>query len=115
MIERSPRWSRTLATGIALAIESLIGAMFVSSQVKAAEANGAAESAAPVVMEKAAVTLELVCRDGATEGEFQPIRARMLEATTWGGSQQSHADLTGYSGVPGRRGGGKKATPKKRA
>ena len=30
---------------------------------------------APVVMETNAVTLELVCRDGAMEGEFHPIRA----------------------------------------
>jgi len=36
-------------------------------------------------MELNAVTLELACRDGAMEGTFHPIRARMLEATTWGG------------------------------
>ena len=53
------------------------------------------------------------CPDGATEGEFHPIGARMLEATTWGGTQQSHADLTGYSARPGNRAAGKQANPAK--
>ena len=33
----------------------------------------------------------------------------MLEATTWGGNQQSHADLTGYAAWPGGRARGKQA------
>ena len=72
MLERNPRWSRMLAAGIAVEIVSLIGLTLVSSRLKAAEAGGSAT--APVVMEMNAVTLELVCRDGATEGEFHPIR-----------------------------------------
>ena len=99
MLERNPRWSRMLAAGIAAEVVSLIGLMPAASRLRAAEA---VDPAAPVVMEIDAVTLELVCRDGATEGEFHPLHARMLEAATWGGNQQCHADLTGYAGQPWR-------------
>ncbi len=40
----------------------------------------------PVAMELRAVTLELVCHDGAESGTFRPIHARVLEANTWGGA-----------------------------
>ncbi len=106
MLERNPRWSRMLAAGIAAEVVSLIGLMPAASRLRAAEA---VDPAAPVVMEIDAVTLELVCRDGATEGEFHPLHARMLEAATWGGNQQCHADLTGYAGSPGGPRRGKQA------
>jgi len=94
------------AIGIAVPIGLLVVWTLASSLLKATET---ADPASPVVMEKDVVTLELVCRDGATDGEFLPIRARMLEACTWGGNQQSHADLTGYTARPGPRGRGKQA------
>src|SRR5580692_7861060 len=72
----------------------------VLNSVKAARA---ADAAGPVVMELNTVTLELECRDGAMAGEFLPIRAQIVEADTWGGNQQSHADLTGYEGQAGLR------------
>jgi hypothetical protein len=80
----------------------------------AVEATAAAGSAGPVVMETNAVTLELVCRDGATEGDFHPIHCRMLDADTWGGGPRSAADLTGYAGQPGGRERGKQANRQKR-
>ena len=73
MLERNPCWSRMLAFAVVL----LVGLALASSGLKAAPAAGAGEPAAAVAMEMNAVTLELVCRDGATEGEFRPIRARM--------------------------------------
>ena len=88
---------------------SPIGLALVFSGPKRAEATDGTDPAAPVVMEMDAVTLELVCRDGATEGEFHPIRSRIIEATTWGGNQQSHADLAGYTAQPGGRARGKQA------
>jgi len=90
-----------LVVGLVFPLGWSIALAVASSVLKAAEATNAA---LPVVMESSAVTLELVCRDGATEGEFLPIHARMLEATTWAGNQQSHADLTGYSAQPGPQG-----------
>ncbi len=60
----------------------------------------AAETPRPIAMETKAVTLELVCRDGAESGTFHPIHARMLEANTLAGAPRSEADLNGYSAVP---------------
>ena len=99
MSERIPYQSRKFAAVIALLILPLIGLTSLCSRLNAADPN----PAAPVVMEMNAVTLQLDCLDGATEGEFHPIQARMLEAATWGGTPQSHADLTGYEGQPGGR------------
>ena len=112
MQARISRWSATQPGGHGDSGRSLVDVGIL--RLRAAEASDAADPAAPVVMEMNAVTLELVCRDGATEGEFHPIRCRMLEATTWGGNQQSHADLTGYSAQPGGRGRGKQANRPKR-
>ena len=55
-------------------IISLIGLTLLASGLKAAEATETTNAALPVVMEMNAVTLELVCRDGAAEGDFHPIR-----------------------------------------
>jgi hypothetical protein len=68
-----------------------------------ATSPGQAAEAVPVPMDLDAVTLELTCRDGAVEGEFHPIHAKMLDAATWGGNQRSEADLSGYAGQAGRR------------
>ncbi len=45
-----------------------------------------AADGSPVAVELNAVTLELVCRDGADTGTFRPIHARVLEANTWAGA-----------------------------
>ncbi|MGO8744521.1 MAG: hypothetical protein ACLQNE_00900 [Thermoguttaceae bacterium] len=106
MTERNARSSRR-SEAVAVLIVSLGSLALLSARSKAAEPAGAVNPAGPVVMETGAVTLEIVCRDGAMEGEFHPIRSRMLEVTTWGGGPQAHADLAGYGGRPGGRGLGK--------
>ena len=59
-----------LGAGIAFQIVSLIVLALLLPSLSAAEPTDATNPAAPVVMELNAVTLELVCRDGATEGSF---------------------------------------------
>src|SRR5580700_10174330 len=54
----------------------------------------------PVAMHPKAVTLELVCRDGAESGKFHPSHARVLAADTWAAAFRSVADVNGYSAVP---------------
>lgn len=92
MTNRNRLWLVVLALGIAILVAGTDG---LFSRAAAAEAPG------PVVMETKAITLELVCRGGAMSGTFHPKGARMLDATTWGGGPQIHADLTGYGGNPG--------------
>lgn len=60
----------------------------------------AAEPASPVAMHPKAVTLELVCRDGAESGTFKPVHARVLQADTWAAAFRSVADANGYSASP---------------
>lgn len=81
-MKHNPRRPRIFAAGIASVIVSLIG-VILQSPLQAAEAANATHPASPLAMEMNAVTLELDCHDGATEGEFHPIGARMLEATVW--------------------------------
>ena len=99
MAERNPRWSRIFVAGIALLVVSLNGATLLSSRLEAAGPVIAPPS--PVAMDLNAVTLQLVCRDGATEGKFHPIQAQVLEANTWDGGPKSYANLTGYAEQPG--------------
>ena len=60
----------------------------------------AAETSQPIAMHPKAVTLELVCRDGAENGKFKPIHARVLQADTWAAAFRSVADVNGYAAVP---------------
>ena len=101
MTKNYPRWSRMLVAGIALEVVSLMGLMLVSGRLAAAEASDATDTASPVLVEKDAVTLELFCRGDAAKGTFNPVHARMLEATPWGTDQQSQASLSGYEEKPG--------------
>jgi hypothetical protein len=69
----------------------------------------------PAIMDPQIVTLQLRIQGAGVEGEFKPVRARILDAAVWGGAPNSHADATGFAAHAGRRGMGKKAGPRKQA
>ena len=63
----------------------------------------AAGAVPATAMHPKAVTLELVCHDGADSGTFKPSHATVLKADTWAAAFRSVADANGYSAVPRAR------------
>ena len=69
----------------------------------------------PAVMHLDAVTLILHFQGAGAEGEFHPVRAKVLEAEIWAGGPKSHADANGFAAHGGGRGKGKRMGPRKQA
>ncbi len=93
MASRSRFWVGVLVPGVCVTLVVPGSLVF---HARAAENS-------PIAMHPKAVTLELVCRDGAESGKFHPSHARVLSADTWAAAFRSVADVNGYAAVP--RGG----------
>jgi hypothetical protein len=101
-----------------------VAALFVGASLRgassavAAPADAvvpAAELGRPAPVKLGAVTLQIVCRGNAVEGEFKPQQATVLWAENWAGSPNSHADAKGfYAQVPAAP-GAKRAAKRARA
>jgi hypothetical protein len=79
-----------------------------------AAVDDAADLGKPAVLDPHLVTLQLRIQGAAAEGEFHPLRARIVDAAVWAGAPNSHADATGFF-AHGRRGKAMQAGPRKQA